>query len=179
MIQFVKEVEVKNGMTNLLYGTKPVEMNATKAYHNTLMLMYRIPDNAKNLMHYLIEKMTSDNVVHSNKLTRDQFNNSIFNSWLEFYKAEVKREDSEFFGGNPMELANDKRYRDSTINTAFSILKKNGLLIQYSRGVYIVNPEYFFKSTESKRISKVKMTLELENGVDMAKVKIEANTKKK
>lgn len=174
MIQFVKEVNVSDGITNLSYGTQEVEMNATKAYHNTLMLMYRIPDNAKNLMHFLIEKMTDDNLVHSNSYTRDSFNNSIFNSWFGFYKNESKDKDSEFFGMNPRTLANEKKYRDSTINTAFSILKKNGLLISVTRGVYIVNPEYFFKSTESKRIKKIKMTMELENGIDLVKIKAEA-----
>lgn len=175
MIKYVKNVEIEDGISLLSYGEKEVVSSATKAYHNTLFLLYRLPDNTKNLMNYLIEKMTEENIVHSNRLTRDNFNNSIFSSWFDFFLIEVKDKSSEFFNMNAKKLASDKRYKDSTINTAFGLLKKNGLLIQITRGVYRVNPEYFFKSSEAKRVDSIKMILELENGVDLIKIKTESN----
>jgi len=52
-------------------------------------------------------------------------------------------------------------YSDNTINIYIGRLCKKNLLIKKGRGVYMLNPEYFFKGTLNDR-SKLRMTLETE-----------------
>ncbi len=172
-VRFVKSIDIVDGMSFPRFGAKNIECSATKRYHNTLMLLFSLPECSRNLMDYIMDKMTDDNIVNSNQYTRDLFNSNIYSAWFEHFKLDVKKKQSSNFGLDANELALKKKYSDITIRKAFSTLKEKGLILQQTRGVYMVNPEYFFKKSESSRIEKVKMYLEFENGIDIIKISTE------
>lgn len=164
-VKYVKEIELIDGINYPRFATEVIESSATKRYHNVVLLLFSLPECARNLMDYLMEKMTDDNVVHSNQFTRDSFNRSIYDAWLSHYKEECDHYTTA------VDMAMSKMYSDVTIRKAFGTLKEKGLILPETRGVYIVNPKYFFKKSEQNRVKKVKMYLEFENGVDVTKIK--------
>lgn len=173
MVKYVKKVDILDKIGYPRFASKKVSITATKRYHSTLMLMFALPECARNLMDYLMEKMTDENIVHSNQFTRDSFNNNIYAAWLEYFKADCQKEGSVNFKIDPTKLAAKKKYSDVTIRKAFGTLRGKGLILSQTRGVFMVNPEYFFKKSEASRLDKVKMYLEFENGVDIIKMKTE------
>ena len=128
-----------------------------KTYQDALAIVLCLPDCASSLIQYLASKMSDDNVVHHNKFTRESFNKYIYSIWLDHFKQEGEE--------NPHELAKEKTYKDNTIKKSFSTLAEKNLIVPKTRGVYIVNPEYFFKKGEEARYKKIKMTLEIQKGV--------------
>lgn len=173
MVKYVKEVDVQDGFRYPRFATKEIDNTATKRYHSALMLLFALPDCSRNLMDYLMQGMTDENIVHSNQYTRDMFNASIYNAWLAYFKEDCSKESSVNFGSNPQDLAIKKKYSDITIRKAFGTLKEKRLILSQTRGVFMVNPEYFFKKSEASRLDKVKMYLEFSNGVDMVKLRTE------
>ena len=173
MIKYVKEVEIVDGLSFPRFASKEVECTATKRYHNALLLLFALPDCSRNLMDYLMEKMTDENIIHSNQYTRDSFNGSIYAAWLSYFKDDCKKENSVNYNADPTVLASNKKYSDITIRKAFGLLNEKELILRKTRGVYMVNPEYFFKKSEAVRLEKVKLYLEFKSGVDMVKLKAE------
>lgn len=167
IVKYVKSFTVEDGITHLRFDSKRIELSATKRYHNVLLLLFALPECARNLMDYLMDNMTEENIVHSNQFTRDAFNRHVYKAWLEHYKTEIAVAEAEL-------LAEKKMYSDVTIRKAFGALKDKGLIFSETRGVFLVNPEYFFKKSEQSRVNKIKMYLEFENGINSTKISAEA-----
>jgi hypothetical protein len=164
-VRYVSKIVSDDGYNSLKYDSKDVQEDFVKAYHNTLLLLSRVPDSAKNLMLYLVEKMSDDNLVHSNETTRKHFTAYMFNSLYKEYKELVKDDKSKYFGQSAKDLATAKTYKNPTISAAFHTLKNHDMLISTARGEYRVNPEFFYRKSEAERMKSIKMTLEFNAGV--------------
>lgn len=110
-----------------------------KQFHGALKHLLRLPKCARDLIDYLAETADHNNMVRSDMYLRDTFS-----------KLVEKLTDGEV------------SYRDSTVKAAFGQLEKAGLLIKRNKGVYLVNPEYFFRLDESKRKDCIKLMLEFD-----------------
>lgn len=130
------------------YAHKDIVMNYTKRYHNCIFLLARLNQCSRDLIDWLTEQMDENNIIYSNIIVRKKF--------IDFI-ASITGKDNE-----------DDRviYSDNTIKAAFKTLSDKGLLISKSKGVFLVNPEYFFKGDEKDRINKIVLKLEFEHGID-------------
>lgn len=98
----------------------------------------------RNLLDWLVDNMTDGNYVTNSEITRHSFMN--------FYKKWKK--------------ADKKEYAENTVKIAFQRLSAAGLLVQVTRGTYMVSPDYFFSSTDEARIRSIKMVMEFKSGLD-------------
>jgi predicted transcriptional regulator len=135
------------------YSYSNVVMNFTKRYHNNLYLLARLNKCSRDLIDWLTEQMDNDNIVYSNLVVRDKFRNFI----SDITDKEVT-------------------YKDITVKKAFKELTDKGLLINKQRGVFQVNPEYFFNNSDNERIDKIILKLEFQKGLD-TKMIIETSKK--
>lgn len=159
-VKHIYKIDDIEGVKLPRYKYKDVDDRFVKTYQSVLAILLCLPDCSAKLIQYLSSKMSDENIVHHNKFTRENFNKYIYSIWLEYYKANEETE------SNAHELAKEKMYKDNTIKKAFSILVNKNLLVQKTRGMYIVNPEYFFKKGDEERYRKIKLTLEIQKGFD-------------
>lgn len=115
-----------------------VASSSTKRYYNCLYLLCRLSPCARNLMDYLSEEMSDDNMVSTDSFMRNGFN------------AFVVR------------ITNKKvHYEDITIKKAIKELKDKQLIISVGIGRAKVNPMYFFKGSDAKRIENIKLVIKI------------------
>lgn len=115
-----------------------VASSSTKRYYNCLYLLCRLSPCARNLMDYLSEEMTEDNMISTDKFMRDSFD------------AFISR------------ITNKRvSYKDISIKKAVRELKDKHLLITVGIGRAKVNPMYFFKGSDSKRIENIKLIIKI------------------
>jgi Firmicute plasmid replication protein (RepL) len=120
-----------------VYEEKAVVITSTKRFHNCIYLLAGLPGCARDLMDYLAEIMDEKNIVRNDSTMREAF--------INFMK----------------EITNNQvSYKDSTVNTNFNLLAERKLLIRKGKGVYMVNPEYFYKGDDKNRINSIKLLLE-------------------
>lgn len=142
-IPYTKDFTVQEGIIIPVEGYKSVMANHTKRFHNCLYLLAGLNPCTRNLMDFLAEEMNNDNIVHSNKVTKDKF--------------------TGFIEG----VSNGTiTYGDSSIKKAYSTLCDKGLLRKLGRGIYKVNPEYFVKNSDDNRERLLKIELEFQEGID-------------
>lgn len=120
-----------------------VTMNHTKRFHNCLYLLCGLNPCSRNLMDYLTETMSEKNIVRSDYVSRQEFIG--FMSNITEFKIV---------------------YGHEVVKKSFKKLSDAGLLIPIRRGAFMVNPEYFFRNDDAKRIEMIKMTLEFEKFKD-------------
>ncbi len=120
-----------------IYEEKDVVVSSTKRFHNCIYLLAGLPGCARDLMDYLTEIMDNYNTVRNDSITRAGF--------INFVKGITN---------------NEVLYKDSTVNSNFNLLFKRGLLLQKGKGIYTVNPEYFYKGDDKDRLKHIKMLLE-------------------
>jgi aromatic ring-opening dioxygenase LigB subunit len=97
-------------------------------YHNSFHLISQLSKNERLFLDYLFEIMDKENLVTNDYRTKKNYNKFLLT-----------------FDLNPIAL--------SSINKTFSALAKSKLAIPISRGVYQINPLYFFKSKKIKTIN--------------------------
>lgn len=166
-IRFVKELIVDGDEKFLEYDYKSVCSTKTFRYQNTIGRLLRLSHKSHNLLYYLVDYMDKDNVVYSNSQFKNRFNNLIFGAMKEQYISEgFSVEEAE-------KKANTHKYSDVSIRKAYSELKSHNLIIQYKdykgnekRGVYWVNPEFFWKDTEKNRDEQIRKILQIESGAE-------------
>ena len=100
----------------------------SRRYHNCIGILAQLEKCARLLLDYLVENMDSGNVVTSNKYMRSRF--------------------IEFIGQCSFGKVS---YGDSTVEKAFKELRSHNLIIKKTRGVFMVNPEYFMKNDDRTR----------------------------
>jgi len=120
---------------NLEWKYKRKRFKYVKIYNHILPILAGMDGCARNLIEYLITIMSKDNVVSSNKNTRDEFNG--------FMTKHAK-----------------VTYQDITMKTAFSILRQKDILIPIKRGSFMINPEYYCIVEESDRTLLMRKSLE-------------------
>lgn len=113
-----------------------------KRYNNALMLLAGIDGCEKSLMDWLADNMTEGNYVNNNELTR--------NAFISFHKKHGK--------------GKTKSYSDKTVSIAFQRLNAADFLISVTRGVYMVNPLYYYAGDDASRVKAIKMVMEFKSG---------------
>lgn len=115
------------------YNAK-VEKNYIKRYHCSLSTLIKLSKSARVVLDVSVQFMSETNEVA---------NNSVF-------KAHINR----------IVSIHAKPFSENTINKAFVELTKEGFLSKSKRGVYKVNPLYFYNGTEENRLKEIRKDLE-------------------
>jgi hypothetical protein len=108
-----------------------------KQYTSAVYALAGLNAASRDLMDYMVMKMDHDNEITSNRKLREDFAAFI----------------SKVTGG-------EVQYKDNTIRTSLGVLKKKGLILTKYRGVFIVNPKFFFKKSERERIDAIRLVME-------------------
>lgn len=141
----LKEIIDKKGekitIPNFDYVT--VTKSHIKRYRNCLITLMGISGCPRNLLDYLVDNMSENNIVGNNSMTRNGFMDSCIKAGITVYS-------------------------DNTIKEGFKELSKLGLLLPLQRGFYAVNPQYFFSGEENDRVKMIKLTLEFAAGTTTA-----------
>lgn len=123
------------GYKTPVYSHKEIDSGYMKVYNGAMYKLAKIQGCPRNLIEYLAIKMDKDNIVQLNGYNRDRF-----------------IEDLKKNGGVP--------YTDRTIKEAISSLKKIEMLICIEKGLYQVNPEFYFKgNSEPLRLKMIKANI--------------------
>lgn len=141
------------------YAFTSVMTTHTKRYHNCLYLLAGLSRGCRNLMDYIAEQMDADNVFYSNEYFRNSFKN-----FMEKNASFDKKTDNGI-----VEVA--LNYSDESIKKWLGTLVAKNLIRPIKRGVYKVNPEYFWKNEDGERDKVIVMELEFRSKVD-TKLKI-------
>ena len=164
-IKYIVGIQLEDGVKRISWAKKKIDMSGVKRYDVVKPKLINLSTSAKELLEYLTEHMTSDNVVHSVRYTRRAFIDNTWRTWFAYYKEEVTKQKSPLYGKDPKKLADEKKYADITVSRAFRRLNDEGILITLSRGMHMVNPEYFYKGLEKDRKVLLQKALSLKAGV--------------
>lgn len=115
-----------------------------KRFNSALKLMMGISGCEGHLLDWLCANMGEKNHVSNNDITRRNF--------IAFHEKYKK--------------AGNKSYSDHSVKKAFQNLSNSELLVPVVRGVYLVNPLYFFGGDEKERIKNIKFIMEFKAGID-------------
>lgn len=127
------------------WAHQQVVCSHTKRYHNCLYLLAGLGSCARDLMDFITEEMDSNNVICTNEYFRGKF--------IKFIQ-DIKKEKGEV----------TLSYGHSTVKRALTVLFDKNLIRPMRRGYSMVNPKYFFRNDDSKRLDKIKLQLEFESG---------------
>lgn len=116
----------------------------TKRFSSAVMLLMGISGCELHLIDWLTDNMTVKNYVNNNGITRRNF--------ISFYDRYKKK--------------GAKSYTEETVRKAFQALTAAGLLIPVERGLFQVNPEFFFSGEEAERIKSIKLLMEFKAGIE-------------
>lgn len=130
------QTDPDTGFIELDFATKAVSLICVKNYENHMHKTASLTPAARNLLDYLVQNMNKQNEIGNTHLVRSSF--------LHFM--------SKNCGVN---------YAEETVNKGFQELKAADLLISFDkkRGVYVVNPLYYFRGNEDKRKSLLQSML--------------------
>ena len=121
-------LDLRIGIKVPVFRYKKVMITSVRRFNNCLHKTAGLPPFARNLLDYIIQVMNKENEIQNTHLFRRDY----------IYMM------SSNCGIN---------YPENTVNKGFQVLKKNDILISFDkkRGVYIVNPLYFFCGTDYNR----------------------------
>lgn len=131
-----------NIIYDVIYSSTEIETSFVRRYHNCLYLLLQLTKGERALMDFLTEEMDSDNIVYNNELVRTKF--------TELYNKV-----------NP-----ENKFKQDSVRLWFQRLSNKNLIIPKVKGMYQVNPMYFFKGKDEERINNIKLMLEFENNKD-------------
>lgn len=117
--------------------TKNIEMNYVRRYKNCVYLLCQLSTCARTLMDYISEHMNDENLIRHDNIMREEF--------VRFIEG--------ITDGKVV-------YGHDAIKKAILQLKEKNLIISQARGVFMVNPEFFMKNDDTKRIDMIRMILE-------------------
>jgi hypothetical protein len=117
----------------------------TKRYYGSLVLLMRLSRSARIFLDFITEEMDEKNYITNSIQTRTKFN-AIFTR------------------------AGQKAFSDKTIHRCFaSLLAVELVRKSKGRGLYQVNPSYYFKGTEIDRKKAIREQLEEINRIPINK----------
>lgn len=126
------------------YDYVSASVRNTKRFSSALMLLMGVNGCDLHLIDWLAENMTDKGYVSNNELTRRGF--------IAFH---AKHKGSS-----------NKTYGDGTVKKAFSNLVEASLLVPVVRGVFQVNPLYFYSGEDADRMKSIKLMMEFKAGVE-------------
>lgn len=151
-LNYTDKYEKEDGIWLPNKKTKNIEMNYVRRYKNSVYLLCQLSACARTLMDYISENMTDENHFRHDAVMRKEF--------IKFIEG----------------ITNGKiSYGHDAIKKAVLSLKEKNLIMTQARGVFMVNPEYFMKNDDSKRIDMIRMILEF-SAEDEMKVNVEFKT---
>lgn len=151
-IKVIKEIELDGDFRRSTLATETVYTSAVKRYNGVLFDLLALRPSERVVMDWFADNMDKDNEIRTDKKSRDK---------LQADHLSALRKRAKKDGATYKELSSLKPLSIDSIRKAISHLTKTGLLIQRVRGVYIVNPKYFFRGKESERIDAIKMTFRI------------------
>jgi hypothetical protein len=155
-VRYIKSIRNFEGVNIPTFKNKDLDKLFVKQYYSTLHTLAGLNACSRDLINYLITVMDNDNVVRNDSYLRMKFVNAIKESTRQLDGVELT-------------------YADSNVRNAFAALTKRDCLIKLSKGVYKVNPEFYFRKDEVRRIEAIKLCLEFKSGVRDANMKLVYN----
>ncbi len=123
------------------FKTFKYEGASVKRYFNTLQPLFQLNKAERLLLDFITEEMDENNLVTNSTKLKEKFNTMLSN-------------------------AKQNVYKDNYINQCFTtLLEHNFILAEKERGLYQVNPLYFFKGTEKDRERRIRRNLEIKSKV--------------
>lgn len=146
-------IDPNDGQKLTQYGTEKVYTSAVKRYNGVLYDLLALRHSERIMLDWFTENMDKNNEVFNNKTIRDRIRSDHENALTRSANAQGLRgaERKKFI----------KPLSDVSMIKAIGRLTKMNLLIKKARGVYVVNPKYFFRGKESERIKRLKVVLEI------------------
>jgi len=126
------------------YDFISADVKFTRRYNSVVCLIMGITGCGMHLMEWLSGNMTENGFINNNAITRKTF--------ADFHSKHKGKA--------------NKSYGDDAINKAFRQLSDVGFLVSMIKGVYKINPLYYFVEDDSKRISSIKYIMEFKHGVE-------------
>lgn len=151
-VKYVKAFVLKDEIRKPVNTSKKVYISSVKRYNGVLFDLMALRHSERLVMDWFADNMDKNNEVFHNSVIRQRIQDAHHAALLRMAKREFL---------SPKEIRALKVISEVSIVKAVGHLKKIGLLILKQRGLYIVNPEYFFRGRESDRIKKLKMVLEI------------------
>ena len=124
-----------DGMAELSFKTRRIVASTTKRFNNSIHKTAKLSPAVRNLLDFIVQEMDDDNRVMNNTLLRCKFLHLINNDC-------------------------GVSLKEDTVNKGFQELQRIGLLIpMLKRGLYTVNPIYYFNGSLSRRKSLIQRML--------------------
>lgn len=115
-----------------------IMMTGTKRFHNCLYLIMGLGKLERLLMDWISEEMDDRNIIRNDGFVRGQFINFISTLVID---------------------GDNKVYKDQSVNNAFHSLCSSKLLISISKGIYQVNPNYYWSGSDKDRVDEIMMNI--------------------
>lgn len=117
-----------DGIIMPVFKTKRVMTTSTRRFNNNIYRTAKLSPATRNLLDYIIQEMDKYNRISNNALFRSNF--------LHLINSDC-----------------NVNLKEDTVNKGFQELKKAGLLVTMNkkRGVYTVNPIFYFNGPPLKR----------------------------
>lgn len=133
----------------LRFTSVKVETTFFKRYYNSIFLLMQLSKSERVLLDYIVEEMDEKNYVTNSIQLRRKLN---------YMLTKIGQE----------------TYADSTFQKSFKHLCEISLVIKTKgRGLYQINPLYFFKGTEEERQKTIRINLEELNKTPINKLRRE------
>lgn len=129
------------------WAYKDITRSHTKRYHNCLYLLAGLNSCCRDLMDFMTEEMDSSNTISTNRYFIDRF--------ISFIENTTSKDGEKV------------SYKESSVRKALTTLIQKGLARKVTRGCIRINPEYFWKNNDSKRLDFVKVELEFREKLDV------------
>lgn len=137
-IEYVDGHYLKDNELVPMFKSVDIMMSGTKRFHNCLYLILGLTKLQRLLMDWVSEEMDERNIIRNDKYTRSVFIKFISELLID---------------------GENKTYRDESVNNAFHGLYTSGLLLPVTKGVYQVNPEYYWKGSDVSRIQEIMLNI--------------------
>jgi len=136
---------LEHNLEILRFSSVKVETTFFKRYYNSIWLLMQLSKSERILLDFLVEKMDDFNYVSNTKQLRNTINKTLCKIGFE-------------------------AYADNTFHKGFKSLTELSLIIKkQGRGLYQVNPLYFFVGTEEERQQEIRKNLEEINRIPINK----------
>lgn len=137
-INYIDGHRLEDGILVPQNKSKDIMLTNTKRFHNCIYLILGVGRLERVLMDWISEEMDTNNYIRNDVYTRSNF--------IEFIR-DVKMEGKK------------TEYEDTSVNSAFHNLKSVGLLIPVRKGLYQVNPEYYWRGTDKDREEQIMLNI--------------------
>lgn len=138
-IRYMTDIKTdKEGDNFPVYDKARICTSHVKEYDDALPIIARTTPASRNLLMFITREMSSEGIIRNDMHTKDKFRRKM-KEWTE----------------------DNVRYTGATIDVCFSELVASNLLIRKGKGLFRVNPEYYYRNSDVKRLDSVKQEYEV------------------